>query len=60
MKKTGLNSKILKGIDSNCNDPNIASFLKKLLYTEADKSEYWKYKSTYRKLIDEYVEKKEV
>ena len=55
MCSTKINERILEGIRESCEgDEVMRSFLVQLIYEEADRPGQWRWKETYRKLVDKH------
>ncbi len=59
MSDRSVNEQILNCIREECkNNEDISNFLIELIYEEAEHSDYWRWKDTYRKKIKEYSKKR--
>ncbi len=58
MSDSRVNEQIINCIrEESKNNEDIADFLIELIYEEAEHSDYWRWKDTYRKKIKEYSKK---
>ena len=52
-----LNPKIINEIKDNCDDNNLADFIKELLFKEAEGVGQWWWKETYKEILKKYSDK---